>query len=200
MAPVRHQQAGPRFCPFVSPAWRPRRRAPWSPTPGGSCRNCVVLLPTRRHAAQVIIRREAPHNQAAVRAVHAAAFRPPGGGIAPEAQLVEGLRGDGDVVAGLSLVAELDTEVVGHVVCSRGQIDGQRAVAEVGRRQAPRASPSQVAGAVQGHRAPHQRTCTRARGVGGRAASLPVPSRAASPPSRSSPGRTPEQAAGRCAR
>src|SRR5699024_9059889 len=38
------------------------------------------------------------------------------------------LRDDGDVAPALSLVAELDTEVVGHVVCSRGDIEGHPAL------------------------------------------------------------------------
>lgn len=72
----------------------------------------------------VIIRREAPHDHAAIRGVHAAAFQPASGGPAPEAALVDRLRDDGDVVRGLSLIVELGTEVVGHVVCSRGDVDG----------------------------------------------------------------------------
>jgi putative acetyltransferase len=76
----------------------------------------------------VIIRREAPHDQAAVHAVHVAAFNPPGGGVAAEARLVDALRDNGDVVRGLSLVGKVDTTVVGHVVCSRGNIDGQPAL------------------------------------------------------------------------
>lgn len=42
----------------------------------------------------MIVRRERPRDHAAVRAVHAAAFRPPGGGDAPEAGLVDELRED----------------------------------------------------------------------------------------------------------
>ena len=88
----------------------------------------VVPLPTRWHGGRVIIRRELPHDRAAVRAVHAAAFMSPGDGVAPEAHLVDGLRNDGDAVGPLSLVAELGTEVVGHVMCSRGHIEGQPAL------------------------------------------------------------------------
>ncbi len=73
----------------------------------------------------MIIRQEVARDRDAVRAVHAAAFRPPGGGLAAEARLVDWLRDDGDVVRGLSLVAEQHGEVVGHVVCSRGRIGGQ---------------------------------------------------------------------------
>lgn len=42
----------------------------------------------------------------------------------PEAKLVDDLRDDGDVIPALSLVALINEEVVGHVVCSRGSIDG----------------------------------------------------------------------------
>jgi putative acetyltransferase len=83
---------------------------------------------THRHAAPVIIRREATRDRDSVRAVHAAAFRPPGGGVAAEVRLVDELRADGDVVRGLSVVAKQGIEVVGHVVCSRGHIDGQPAL------------------------------------------------------------------------
>ena len=43
--------------------------------------------------------------------------------IAPEARLVDSLRDYGDIVAPLSLVAEHGGYVIGHVVCSRAQID-----------------------------------------------------------------------------
>jgi putative acetyltransferase len=76
----------------------------------------------------VIIRRETARDRDAIRAVHAAAFRPPGGGVAAEARLVDELRDDGDVVRGLSLVATQGIEVVGHVVCSRGHIDDRPAL------------------------------------------------------------------------
>ncbi len=55
-----------------------------------------------------------------MRAVHNAAFG--GGADAAEAQLVHDLRADGDVIAALSIVAVLDGDVVGHVVCSRASI------------------------------------------------------------------------------
>lgn len=42
----------------------------------------------------------------------------------PEAKLVDALRDDGDVIPALSLVALINEEVVGHVVCSRASIDG----------------------------------------------------------------------------
>lgn len=71
----------------------------------------------------VIIRRESPSDRVSIVAVHDAAFASPGAGPAPEARLVDELRADGDIVAGLSLVAEEQGEVVGHVVCSRGRVE-----------------------------------------------------------------------------
>lgn len=71
----------------------------------------------------MLLRRELPVDQSAVRAVHNAAFG--GGADAAEAQLVDDLRAGGDVIAALSLVAVLDGDVgavVGHVVCSRASI------------------------------------------------------------------------------
>jgi putative acetyltransferase len=55
-----------------------------------------------------------------VRAVHKAAFG--GSAEAVEAQLVDDLRAGGDIIAALSIVAVVDGDVVGHVVCSRGSI------------------------------------------------------------------------------
>lgn len=49
-------------------------------------------------------------------------------GLTAEARLVERLRDDGDMVRGLSLVAEQEGELVGHVMCSRGRIGGQPAL------------------------------------------------------------------------
>ncbi len=57
-------------------------------------------------------------DQLAVRGVHNAAF----GGDAAEARLVDDLRADGAVIAALSIVAVLDGDVIGHVVCSRASI------------------------------------------------------------------------------
>jgi putative acetyltransferase len=77
----------------------------------------------------VILRRELPADRDAVREVHLQAFARQGVDVAPEAALVDDLRDDGDVVPGLSIVAEADGGsgggVVGHVVCSRARI-GER--------------------------------------------------------------------------
>lgn len=68
----------------------------------------------------MLLRRELPVDQPAVREVHNAAFG--GGAAVAEAQLVNDLRADGDVIAALSIVAVLDGDVVGHVICSRASI------------------------------------------------------------------------------
>lgn len=61
---------------------------------------------------------------AAIRAVHAAAFRTPGtpGEVPVEATLVDDLRADEGWLPRLSLVAVADGDVVGHVVCTRGWV------------------------------------------------------------------------------
>jgi putative acetyltransferase len=72
----------------------------------------------------VILRRETPDDRVAISAVHTAAFARSDGGDVPEARLVDALRDDGDIIPALSLVASINEEVVGHVVCSRANIDG----------------------------------------------------------------------------
>lgn len=61
-----------------------------------------------------------------VRAVHNAAFR--GDADVAETRLVDELRADGDVIPALSIVAVLDGDVVGHVICSRASIDDRPAI------------------------------------------------------------------------
>jgi putative acetyltransferase len=63
------------------------------------------------------IRRERPADAAAIREIHEAAF-----GRRAEAVLVDRLRADGDVIPALSLVAELDGAVAGHVLGSRARL------------------------------------------------------------------------------
>ena len=67
----------------------------------------------------MLIRREKPEDIDRIRAVTAAAFsrRPQG-----EAELVDRLRADEGWIPALSLVAEHDGEVVGHVACTRAHI------------------------------------------------------------------------------
>lgn len=70
----------------------------------------------------MLIRRERPGDVDAIRAVHLAAFAPPGG-TPVEAGLVDALRADEGWLPRLSLVAEsAEGEVVGHVVCTRAHV------------------------------------------------------------------------------
>lgn len=77
----------------------------------------------------MIVRAELPRDREAVAAVHAAAFATEDGSKPVEVGLVERLRADGDVLAGLTLVVEDDGAVVGHVVCSRGFVEDRPTVA-----------------------------------------------------------------------
>lgn len=75
----------------------------------------------------MIVRRERPGDIAATRAVQAAAFPIPDGADEPvEAGLLDQLREDEGWIEALSLVAEVDGEVVGHVVCTRGTVGADR--------------------------------------------------------------------------
>lgn len=77
----------------------------------------------------LIIRRETPDDTAATEALHDAAFGvPQGRSESVERELLRGLRADGSVIDELTFVAELDGEVVGHVVCSRGSLAGEPSV------------------------------------------------------------------------
>jgi putative acetyltransferase len=70
----------------------------------------------------MLIRREQPADAERVAEVHRLAFPEP-----TESALAVALREGGHAIDALSLVAEIDGEVVGHVVCSRGSIDGRPA-------------------------------------------------------------------------
>jgi putative acetyltransferase len=71
----------------------------------------------------MLVRRETPADYDAVAAVHDAAF---GGPSHPA--LTEALRAGGYVDPALSLVAvDAEDHLVGHVVCSRGDLDGRPA-------------------------------------------------------------------------
>lgn len=69
----------------------------------------------------MLVRREKDEDVAAIRAVTVAAFA--GVGTEPvEAGLVEALRADRGWLPALSLVAEIEGVIVGHVVCTRGHV------------------------------------------------------------------------------
>ena len=71
----------------------------------------------------MIVRRERPVDVAASRGVQAAAFPTPDGAVEPvEAGLLDELREDEAWMPDLSLVAEVDGEVVGHAVGTRGSV------------------------------------------------------------------------------
>lgn len=81
----------------------------------------------------MLIRRERPEDVADIRAVTAAAFTEvehsapsvEADGAPGEATLVGWLREDAGWVPELSMVAEMDGEVIGHVVCTRGELAGR---------------------------------------------------------------------------
>jgi putative acetyltransferase len=74
----------------------------------------------------VLIRREEARDIAAIRAVHGAAFSSRNEPM--EVRLVDALRDSPAWIPALSWVAERDGVVVGHVVCTRGHVDGVPAV------------------------------------------------------------------------
>ena len=77
----------------------------------------------------LIIRRETPGDVQPTERLHDAAFGiPQGRSESVERELLRGLRADGSVIDELTFVAELDDEVVGHVVCSRASLAGQPSV------------------------------------------------------------------------
>jgi putative acetyltransferase len=79
----------------------------------------------------MFIRQEQPSDADAIHDVHRRAFAKPATDAGPaadgdlEANLVDVLRADGDLVAPLCLVVEQDRRVVGHVAMSRTLLDGQ---------------------------------------------------------------------------
>jgi putative acetyltransferase len=76
----------------------------------------------------MLIRRECSDDIEAIRTVTTRAFdgRPHSNGSEP--RLVDALRSDPGWIPTLSLVAELDGTVVGHVVCTRATISGRQAL------------------------------------------------------------------------
>lgn len=79
----------------------------------------------------MFIRPEQPSDADAIRDLHRRAFAKPAADDQPardgtlEANLVDELRADGDLLAPLCLVAEQDGRVVGHVAMSRTLLDDQ---------------------------------------------------------------------------
>ena len=81
----------------------------------------------------MIVRRYEAGDYEAVRRVHAEAFRRVGrtGALPQEVTLFDALLENGDVIAPLSLVVDVEGVPVGHVVCSRATV-GADAVAALG--------------------------------------------------------------------
>lgn len=82
--------------------------------------------PDDRDNGRMLIRREGAADLPGIRDVHAAAFA---GQSAPgrtpvEVGLVDALRADSGWLPALSMVAERDGHVIGHVVCTRGDVAG----------------------------------------------------------------------------
>ncbi|QGK71359.1 GNAT family N-acetyltransferase [Allosaccharopolyspora coralli] len=76
----------------------------------------------------MLIRPERPQDIDAVRTVHTAAFERDDGARPVEVGLLDALRRCEDWIPALSLVAEQDDTVVGHVVCTRGHVGGHLAL------------------------------------------------------------------------
>ncbi|OXM57821.1 GNAT family N-acetyltransferase [Amycolatopsis thailandensis] len=69
----------------------------------------------------MLLRQETPADREAIHAVHLAAFAKHSVPVV-EAKLVDALREDGDLIGTLSIVAERDGKVVGHVCCSPSRL------------------------------------------------------------------------------
>jgi putative acetyltransferase len=76
----------------------------------------------------MVVRRERREDEAAVAAVTTAAFRAEDGAEPVETRLLGELRASAAWIPALSLVAEHDGAVAGHVVCTRGDVDGAAAL------------------------------------------------------------------------
>jgi putative acetyltransferase len=73
--------------------------------------------------ATALVRRERPDDADAIRRVHNAAFGTDVDTSTAEARLVDDLRSGEGWIPALSLVAEVDGAVVGHVVATRGRLE-----------------------------------------------------------------------------
>jgi putative acetyltransferase len=76
----------------------------------------------------VLVRREQARDTAAVRTVVAAAFARDDGGVPVEVDLLDRLREDPGWLPRFSLVAGTAHEIVGHVLATRGDVDGRPAL------------------------------------------------------------------------
>jgi putative acetyltransferase len=74
-------------------------------------------------ASTILIRRERPDDIDAIRRVHNAAFGTDADTVTVESRLVDDLRSGPSWIPALSLVAEVDGAVVGHVLATRGRLD-----------------------------------------------------------------------------
>jgi putative acetyltransferase len=83
---------------------------------------------TLRQHVRMLIRREYPDDVDAIRTVTTRAFDGMPYSSGSEAPLVDALRSDRGWIRALSLVAEVDGTVVGHVVCTRATISGRPAL------------------------------------------------------------------------
>jgi putative acetyltransferase len=84
----------------------------------------------RESEKPLVIRPERPGDEPAIAAVVRAAFTRPDalGNEVVEVKLVDELRAGEGWLPRLSLLAEVDGVVIGHVVCSRGRVDGRPAL------------------------------------------------------------------------
>jgi putative acetyltransferase len=87
--------------------------------------------PPHARLANVPVGREQFGDEAAIRAVHAGAFRRPEDPEAtpPEAGLVDELRASEAWLPRLCLVATIDGHIVGHVVCTRAHVETEPVLA-----------------------------------------------------------------------
>jgi putative acetyltransferase len=73
----------------------------------------------------MLIRRERPEDVSAIRTVTTRAFDGMPYSSGSEPRLVDALRSDCSWIPALSLVAEVESAVVGHVVCTRATVSGR---------------------------------------------------------------------------
>ena len=114
------RQAGPLLpCP-------PTVRGPLCPRPDPwQIRGLAGTSPAEQAILRgMLVRRERPGDERAIRRVHTAAFSPTADqlGAPPEVALVDNLRATRDWIAELSLVAVDSGNIIGHVVCTRARL------------------------------------------------------------------------------